>query len=157
MTHCIRSLSFAASWLAVAALAAPPPGLQHTQSGTDERRAEVEARLEAARERLQLSDEQEEQLVPILGESLEATMAVLEKHGVSLQEGAGGRANRRRNLRRLRALGSDLDEVREALLAKIEAAGFLTDQQFAEFKKIQEEQRATLRERMRAQRGRSPR
>ena len=116
--------------------------------------AELQQRLDDARERLQLSDEQIEQLLPVLGENFDSTRVVLEKHGINLLSRAEGDSNRRLNLRQLRSLSRDLDEVREAMFKKIEELGFLSDEQFAEFKKIQEEQRAALRERLRARRGR---
>ena len=154
MTNRTTGISFAAALIASAAVAltATPAGAQ--EPGTDERMAELQRRLDEARERLKLNDEQVEQLLPVLSENFDSTRAVLERHGINLRSMAGGDSNRRLNLRQLRALGSDLDEVREAMFKKIEELGFLSDEQFDEFKKIQEEQRAALRERLRARRGR---
>lgn len=147
-------ISFVAALMASAAVAltATPAGAQEPEA--DERLAELQQRLDEARERLKLSDEQIEQLLPVLRENFDSTLAVLEKHGFNVQSLAEDDSDRRLNLRQLRALGGDLDEVREAMFKKIEELGFLSDEQFAEFKKIQEEQRAALRERMRARRGR---
>ncbi len=146
-----RGISFAVALAAsaAAALTAPPAGAQ--EPGADERMAEqLQQRLDDARERLQLSDEQIEQLAPVLTESFESTRVVLEKYGIDVRSPGAGASNRRRNLRQLRALGRDLNEVREAMFRKIEEMGFLSDEQFAEFKEMQEEQRAALRERLRA-------
>ncbi len=136
---------------AAMALAAVPAGAQEPEA--DARMAELQVRLEEARERLGLSDEQVEQLLPVVLASFEGTMAVLEEHGIDVLSLTEGGPRRRLNLRQLRALGRDLDDVREAMFEKIEELGFLSEEQFAEFKKIQEEQRAALRERLRARRG----
>ena len=154
MINRTSGLSFVAALMAsaAAALIAIPAGAQ--EPATDERISELQQRLDDARERLQLSDEQVEQLLPVLGENLDSTLAVLEKHGFTSGSLDEGDSNRRPNLRQLRSLSSDLDEVREAMFKKIEELGFLSDEQFAEFKKIQEEQRAALRESLRARRGR---
>ena len=102
---------------------------------------------------LRLSDEQTEQLLPLLRESFEGTMTVLEEHGINIQSLTEGSSSRRLNLRRLRALRRDLDAIQEAVFEKIEELGFLSEEQFDEFKKMQEEQRGALRERLRARRG----
>ncbi len=145
----------AAALMASAAVAvtAAPVAAQETEPGEEERLTDLRQRLEEARERLQLSDEQVEQLRPVLMEGFEGTMAILEEHGIDVPSLTEGRSNRRLNLRQLRALGRDLDEVRGAMYEKIEELGFLTDEQFAEFKDMQEERRAALRERLRARRG----
>ena len=127
-----------------------PAGAQETEVGVEERLAEFQQRLDSARARLQLGDEQVEQLLPILRENFEGTMAILEEHGIDIWGFAEGRSNRRLNLRQLRSLGRDLDAVREAMFEKIEELGFLSQEQFTEFKEIQEEQRQVLRERLRA-------
>ena len=119
----------------------------------DERMAEFRQRVEEVRERLQLTDEQVEQLLPILRENFEGRMAVLEKHGVDVQSMAEGGSNRRLNLRQFRALNEDMGEAREAMFEKIEELDFLSDEQFEEFRNIQQEQREALRERLRARRG----
>ena len=148
------SLAIAATLMAFAAGAGTTVPAAAQEAGADERMAELQQRLDSARARLQLTDEQVEQLLPVLTENLQATMAVLQEHGIDMRSLGEGRSNRRLNLRQLRALGRDLDEAREAMFEKIEELGFLSDEQFAEFRKIQEEQREALRERLRAGRGR---
>lgn len=148
-----KSLSFFVALMASAAVALTATGASAQKPEDDERMAELQERLDEARDRLKLNDEQIEQLLPVLRENFDSTRVVLEKHGINLQSLAEGGSNRRLNLRQLRALSGDLDEVREAMFKKIEELGFLSDEQFAEFKKIQEEQRAALRERLRARRG----
>ena len=150
----ITRLAFGTALTAAAvALAVPALSAQEEEAEAGDRMAELQQRLDEARERLKLSDEQVEQLLPVLMESFAATQAVLEEHGLNAQSLAEGGSNRRLNLRQLRALGSELDEVREAMFDKLQELGFLSDEQFAEFKKIHEEHRAALRERLRARRG----
>ena len=156
MINRTRRLAFGTALIAsaVVALTALPASAQEEKgTETDERIAEFNQRLEEARERLQLTDEQVEQLLPVLKESFEATREVLEKHGIDLRNWAEGGRNRRLNLRQLRTLGRDMNEVQEALLEKIEELGFLSDKQFAEFKRVQDEHRKALRDRFRARRG----
>ena len=156
MNNRITRLAFGPALIraAVVALAASTASAQEPKAEADERMAELQQRVDEARERLQLSDEQVAQLLPLLRESFDSTRAVLEQHGINVSSlAAAGGSNRRLNLRQLRALSSDLDEVRETMFDKIEELGFLSDEQFSEFKKIQEEQRAALRERLRARRG----
>ena len=133
----------------------PAPTAQaQGEAEANERIEELQQRLEETRERLQLTDEQIELLTPLLRESFENTRAVLEEHGIDVGDRDVRRSDRRPNLRRLRALRGDLDEVQEVLYEKIEEAGFLSDEQFEEFKKIQEEQREAMRERIGGRRNR---
>lgn len=138
---------------AVGALSGVPASAQQPEAEADERLAELQQTLEAAREQLRLSDEQIDQLLPLLRESFEGTMTVLEEHGINIQSLTEGSSSRRLNLRQLRALRRDLDAIQEAMFEKIEELGFLNEEQFDEFKKMQEEQRGALRERLRARRG----
>ena len=152
IVHGITRLSVAAALAAFAGIALSTPALQAQEEEVDERAEELQQRVEETRERLQLTDEQIDLLVPLLQESFEGTRAVLEEHGIDL--GAGRESGRRLNIRQARSLRGDLDEVQEELYEKIEEAGFLSDEQFEEFKKIQEEQREAMRERIRARRDR---
>ena len=148
-------LPVAAALLAcvVGAVPGAPASAQEPEAEADERLAELQQTLEAVREQLQLGDEQVEQLLPLLRESFEGTMTVLEEHGINIRSLTEGSSSRRLNLRQLRALRRDLDAVQEAVFEKIEELGFLSEEQFDEFKKIQEEQRGALRERLRVRRG----
>ena len=151
MINRTRRFAFGAALIMsmVVALTALPANAQEKEVGTDERIAELTQRLAETQERLQLTDEQIEQLLPLLKENLQTTKTVLEEHGIDLQNRTEGDSDRRPSLRKLRALDRDLDDVREALLDKIEELGFLSDEQFSEFKKVQKEQRKALRGRLR--------
>ena len=113
-----------------------------------DRVAELEARAEQTRERLGLTDEQVARIEPILESSFEASMLVLENHGIDLEVPRDQRE--RPSFRTMRAIGSDLKAVRQETAE--EMAEILTDVQMEEFRKIQEERRAELRERIRARR-----
>ncbi len=159
MTRHTWRLAFGAVLVAsaVAALTALPASAQQAdETEADERIAELTQRLEETRERLQLTDEQIELLFPVLRENLEATAAVLEEYGIdlrSLAEGNPANRGRRLNLRQLRSLRGDLDEVQEEMLERIKELGFLSEEQLSEFRDVQEEQREVLRERIRGRRG----
>ena len=154
MNNCFTRLAFGTALIGAAvALAAPAASAQEKKDEVDDGMAEAQQRVGEARERLQLSDEQVDQLLPFLRESFDSTQAVLEEHGINVRNMAEGGSNRRLNFRQLRALRGDLDQVQETMFDKIEELDFLSEEQFAEFKKIQEEQRAALRERLRDRRG----
>lgn len=109
----------------------------------EDRAAQIEARIAETRERLKLSDEQVEQLTPILKSSIEAQMGVLEKHGIDL-ENRDSENQKRLSFREARKLRKDLDVVRKSSLEQVE--GILSEKQFAEYKEIQEERRKKMRE-----------
>lgn len=166
MTHILFVMALVV--FVMVALTAPPASAQEEETKGKEkteeakehveeaegkdRSADFEESLQEARERLQLTDEQVEPLLQIVWDSFEAGRAVLEAHGIDLESLAEGGSNRQLNLRQLRKFQRDMDVVHEAMFTKIEEQGFLSDEQFAEFKKLQEEQREALRERLRARR-----
>ena len=155
MSHVKKDVSLLALGALLAASAAlGTPVATTAQESQDERLEALRQRMEETRERLGLTDEQIEQLTPILQEGFEAQRAVLEEHGISLEsppaERSGSRLGR---LRQMRQLGRDLDEVREATFGKIEESGILSEAQLAEYAELQEELRQALRERIRSRRG----
>lgn len=114
----------------------------------DPRRALLQKRLEEARARLRLTDDQIERIRPILRSGLEAQARVLQKHGIDLERRSG--KDRRLGLRQLRRLGRDLDAVRKQTLEKL--SGTLTGTQIEEYMKIQQERRQAIRKRLRQRR-----
>ena len=122
-------------------------------SGQDaDRQAQVAQfleRLEKTRARLNLTDEQVEQVRPILRAGFEAQKKVLQKHGIEIRPGA--EAPGRLRLLELRRLNRDLSKVREQTLDKL--SDVLTDEQIKVYREIQEERRRELRERLRKRRG----
>ena len=132
----------------LAALAALPTTMaaQDPPMEVDEARLEEFAeRLAEVRERLALTDEQIEEMEPILAAGLEKRLKILEEHGIDISDRSGERE--RPNLRQLRRLGRALEESREETTQQL--AGILSEEQLEEFKKVQEEWAAALRERVR--------
>ena len=109
---------------------------------------QLRERLQEARERLALTDQQRDQVRPILAAGLEAQREVLAEHGIDLLAPAEERP--RLNLRQLRALGADLDAVRAETLAAL--AEVLTAEQLETYRELQDERRQELRDRLRERR-----
>ena len=118
------------------------------QQADPDRVAELEARVEQTRERLNLTDEQVARIEPILESSFEASMLVLENHGIDLSVPRDQRE--RPGFRKMRAIAKDMKAVRQETAE--EMAEILSDEQMEEYRKIQEERRAELREQIRARR-----
>lgn len=141
------------SCLLIAAVTAVAAGIVSTASAQEMDRAEklekLRERLTETRARLNLTDDQIEQIRPILRAGMEAQIKVLEKHGIDIRDRSGERAQL--GFRQLRRLGRDLDKVRERTVADL--ADVLTDAQIVEYKEIQKEHKTALRKRLR-ERGR---
>ena len=145
-------------WIVVIAMAAvlwcaaPAGGNVFPASGQQEPQAEpleeLRQRLEEARTRRNLTDEQVKQIRPILQARFKVMLSVLQEHGIDLQDRSGS-ANRLR-FRQLRRLQRDLNAVREQVLEDLD--GVLTDEQLEIYKEIQEENRQAMRERLRQRR-----
>lgn len=118
------------------------------QQADPDRLDELDARIEQTRQRLNLTDEQSVQIEPILESNFHASMLVLESHGIDLSVPREQRA--RPNFREMRAIGKELQAVREETAE--EMAEFLTEEQMEEYRKIQEERRAEMREQIGARR-----
>ena len=124
-------------------LSASSPGIAQ-----EDRAAAAKERMEETRARLNLSDEQVEALTPVLKQSMTAQQSILSKYGVNLEGGSNG--GQQLGLREARAMKKELDVVRTETLDTVD--DILTDEQFDEFKRIQEERRAEMRQRIRARR-----
>ena len=109
----------------------------------EDRAAQLEERIAETKERLNLTDEQIEQLTPVLKSGFEAQMAVLEKHGIDLENRDSGN-QKKLGFREARRLRNELDVVRESTLLQVE--GILSAEQFSEYKKIQDERKKRMRE-----------
>lgn len=109
---------------------------------------ELRQRLEEARIRLDLTDEQIEQVRPILRAEFEALQGVLQEHGIDLRDRSGG-ANRP-GLRQLRRLRRDLNAVLERSLEDL--GEVLTDEQLETYKEMREENQQAMRESLRQRR-----
>lgn len=106
-------------------------------------------RLSETRLRLNLSDNQVEQLKPVVESSVSTQRVILEKYGIDIS-GSAENSGSRVGLRDARKLGNELESVRADTLSKLEP--ILSDEQLAEYKVIQAERRDAIRQRIRDRR-----
>ncbi|WP_129648135.1 hypothetical protein [Peristeroidobacter agariperforans] len=119
---------------------------QRERALSEEQRAQMEARLEEVRTRLDLSAEQQAQLQPILRASFEKRLALLDAYGLNRDGG------QRPSFQQMRALRGEMTELREATERQV--AAVLDERQMAEFRKIQDEMREQLQARFKERRKR---
>jgi hypothetical protein len=112
---------------------------------SSDRAAQVEQRMEEVRERLDLSDEQLQQMMPVIEESMEKRRSILTSYGIDPENRAN--AKDKLGLRKALAMKKELDAVRTDTLRALD--GVLTNEQLQEFKRIQAERQSEMRERMR--------
>jgi Spy/CpxP family protein refolding chaperone len=115
------------------------PALLAQQSGTMDRAAQAQERLEQLTSRLKLTPEQTERLKPIVKQEVEELRAVRERLGSDTSR--RGRATMLREMR----------GVQEKYAPQINA--ILTPEQQQEWKKIKEERRQQLKEQYGKQKG----
>ncbi len=123
-----------------AAMTATPSVAQSSEAQREEAAAKIEERIRETAERLQLTDEQRPQVEAILREGIEKREKILKDAG--FEEGQRPQM-RPRQMRKLRG---DLGEVSEETTQKLSAV--LTNEQMAEYEKIQEERREEMRARI---------
>ena len=110
--------------------------------------AALEARSAEMRERLALTNEQSEQIKPILVEHFEKTSIVLQDFGINLE--TGERPEKRLSFRDARQLKSELDVVSDDTSQVLST--ILSPEQMEEYEEIAEERREEIRSRIRASR-----
>ncbi|WP_444892775.1 hypothetical protein ACJJIQ_23860 [Microbulbifer sp. ANSA003] len=110
--------------------------------------AQLAERLEATKAKLNLSDEQVEKVKPILESANEQRRQVLAKYGVNIESPSG--AIQKMSFREKRQLGKEMAAIRKSTLSEMSTV--LTDQQLAEFKKLQEENRAAFKAKLQERR-----
>ena len=113
----------------------------------DDRQSTIESRLQETKVRLNLTEEQVDQVFPILENSANERQAILAKYGVDLEN---PELSEKLGMRQARAMKRELDAVGAETLASIES--ILTEAQIEEFKQLQEERQAKMREQMRSRR-----
>ncbi|MGD9263540.1 MAG: hypothetical protein PVG88_04300 [Methyloceanibacter sp.] len=111
-----------------------------------DRMAQVEQRMEEVRERLNLSDEQIDQMTPVLEESMEKRQAVLSSYGIDPENRANAKG--KLGLRKALAMKKELNAIRTDTLRALNDV--LTDEQLEEFKLMQAERQSEMRERIRS-------
>lgn len=128
--------------LLVLALFSLPVRTQDAQAG------QFQQHMEEARERLQLSDEQVQQMAPVMARSLESQQRILSSYGIDLESRSG--PAQKLGPRQAMAMRDELTAVRADTVGALE--GILTREQLDEFKRMQEERQAEIRARMRENR-----
>jgi hypothetical protein len=106
---------------------------------------EMEQRLAETRARLNLTDAQLDQMVPVIENSRARQQQILARYGIDLQRRNDSAS--RLGLRQARAMREEMDVVRTDTLNALE--GILSEAQLVEFKRIQEERKAEMRKRIR--------
>jgi hypothetical protein len=110
----------------------------------DESSEQLERRVAEAVARLDLSVEQVDRVTPVLKDSIAAQQRILSRYGIDLESGKAGTSGL--GLGAARSMRQELDAVREKTLSALES--LLTETQHNEFKRMQEERRAEIRERV---------
>ena len=112
---------------------------------SEEQQAKLQERMAETRARLELTDEQVEQMQPVMQSATEAQQAILQRYGIDLDDPS---SNKRLGFRDARKLKSDMSKVRSDTVKQLEQ--ILSDEQLKEFKKIQEERRQEIKQRIQA-------
>jgi hypothetical protein len=107
-------------------------------------------RLAETKSRLDLSEEQATAMAPILKKNMQQANSVLESYGIDLKNQSGPKE--KLGWRKARKLGKEMDKIRANTLEEL--TPILDERQVVEYKKIQQENKAALRERIRQRRGR---
>ena len=113
-------------------------------SGQESPATDAEFRLEQTMARLALSDEQKEALAPVIENSMSAQQDILASYGIDMEKGE--RPAKGLGIRNARAMKRELDAVRADTLETV--SEILSAEQFDEFKRIQAERQAEMRERI---------
>ena len=113
----------------------------------DENTARLEERIAQVKEHLDLSEEQVEQITPILKSALEAQKELLEDTDIARD---GRRERDWKNVRQARQMRDRTNEIREN--TRKELAAVLTEEQLEKYDEMQEERKAAMRERARDRR-----
>lgn len=105
---------------------------------------DAESHLEQTMARLELSDEQKQALVPVLESSMSSQQQILASYGIDIEKGE--RPAQGLGMRNAMAMKRELDAVRADTLKTV--SGILSAEQFGEFKRMQAERQAVMRERI---------
>ncbi len=111
-----------------------------SQQVSDEQIEQIIERIEETKARLNLSDEQAEEVRPIFEENVQSSLEILKSYG--FERGQKPKLNFRKKL----ALRRDMNEVRDNTDNKLKT--ILTDAQMQEYAIIRDERRKELRNRL---------
>lgn len=116
------------------------------QVAADEHRvAMAQQQIQQTIERLELTDAQIGQVEPVLEASAAARQEILSRYGMNpaSRQGTAGKPG----LREMRAMRKDMHALRKDTMGELEQ--ILSDEQLEEFKSIQAERQAEMREQLR--------
>ena len=125
--------------------------LQLSVAGADAPKTEAvkKKRLQEAKSRLELTDEQVELVVPILKAGFQSQKAILEAYGLDIEQlGKGNQPQLK--FREARRLSKDLDAARAKTLKKLE--GVLSPGQVKVYEQLQSDRRKAVRKKIRSRR-----
>ena len=94
--------------------------------------------------RLNFSDKQNDQLIPIFLDIFQKRQSIMKKNGVDLKSRSSGE---RIGIKQLRSIKKEMDKLNKQTMKQLEKV--LSKVQLNEYKKFQEEQRAEMRNRLR--------
>ena len=109
---------------------------------SDEQLEQFSQRWDTARQRLNLTEEQEEQVKPILKENSKQRRAMLQRYGIHQ-----GQAKPALSFSQKRSLLKESRALKNETNSKV--GKILSEEQMVEYKKIQDEARTLLKEKMR--------
>lgn len=105
---------------------------------------DFQAKIEQTKQRLNLSEEQEKKLVPIIEKSMEQRKALFDKHGIERPKNG---EKKRPSFSQMMALKEDMDKLNADTRAQLSSV--LNDEQLAQWDEIQKENKDKMRKRMR--------
>ena len=94
--------------------------------------------------RLKLTDNQNDQLMPIFLDIFQKRQSIMKKNGVDIKSRSSGE---RIGMKQLRSIKKEMDKLNKQTMDKLEK--ILSKVQLNEYKKFQEEQRDEMRNRLR--------
>ena len=94
--------------------------------------------------RLKLTDNQNDQLMPIFLDIFQKRQSIMKKNGVDIKSRSSGE---RIGMKQLRSIKKEMDKLNKQTMKQLEKV--LSKEQLNEFKKFQEEQRDEMRNRLR--------
>ena len=94
--------------------------------------------------RLNFSDKQNDQLIPIFLDIFQKRQSIMKKNGVDIKSRSSGE---RIGMKQLRSIKKEMDKLNKQTIKQLEKV--LSKEQLNEFKKFQEEQRDEMRNRLR--------
>ena len=105
---------------------------------------EQEVYLNLMISRLKLTDNQNDQLMPIFLDIFQKRQSIMKKNGVDIKSRSSGE---RIGMKQLRSIKKEMDKLNKQTMKQLEKV--LSKVQLNEYKKLQEEQRNEMRNRLR--------